>query len=134
MNLDDIVMARMSELAGILAACASVNPMKVLPLLDQLEDQHLTNVQARRYLLALRARYDELKAATDDERPGICLQTACGTGTLLDCAAWLSKFEGNAVETAQAAIDEIQRAIITMNYLRRLKTYIKACEEKAEWR
>ena len=133
-NIDDIILLRSNELTCLLAGCASINPVEVLPLISELKRMDLTDIQARKFLLCLKSHFQELKSADDDTQVAICVGVAEKLGYFPEYARWLTLLEGNSLETSRQAIEEIRNLKITLDTLVRLKPFILEVEGASEWR
>lgn len=117
----------------LLAGCVAIDPARVLPMLDRLKPEALTDTQARRYILEMRGRLPELQAADIDRQAEISRASVQGTCLMVDYLKWINLVD-DVRQDAAAAIRELQALSITLNEIAGLRDWIQTCEEMSEWR
>jgi hypothetical protein len=133
MNLEDVCLLRSNALTRLLAGALAIDPVIVLPMLDRLKPEALTDLQARRYITAMQGRLQELQAADIDRQIAIGIETARDSGLMMDYMRWIT-LVNDLRQDATAAIRDLQALAITLNTLAGLRDWIRTCEEISEWR
>jgi hypothetical protein len=132
MNLTDACRLRSNELTRILAGAVFINPTAVLPMIDKLRPEALTDEAAIRFILAMREKFTELQAADNDHQATIMIVWAVENHLLIDLGIWMNDIE-NSITDAENAIRELQSLAIAFHELEALQGWIKDAEELAAW-
>jgi hypothetical protein len=127
-NLTDVCRLRSNELTRILAGCVGINPLKVLPMIDKLRPESLTDNAARQFILAMREKLPELKKIDNDHQGEIFVEWATANHLLFDYALWMTEVR-DSVEDAKSAIRELQALAITLHEIQGLQTWLMSREE-----
>jgi hypothetical protein len=126
LSLVDLSVMRQSELTRILAGCAAIDPMIVLPMIDGIKAEDLTDERGRIYLLQLRERLPEIQKASDDESAGIRVEVAFSNNFQADYYKWLllaTEEEITAGELAARCIQQIKRLVVLRDGIEDLQDY-----------
>jgi hypothetical protein len=132
-NLDDICLTRSNDLTRQLAGCVAIDPLFTLPLIDRLQVSALTDLEARRYILAMRVREPDFYGLDIDGQIELAREIACKNNLYLQYCGWVTRVNG-ARRTAAEAIRLLQALSITLNTIEELGEWNKTCEELSEWR
>jgi hypothetical protein len=127
MNLEEVCLLRSNELTRILAGCVAINPLKVLPLIDKLRPESLTDDVARQFILVMRGRFPELQIADNDHQGILFIEWATEHHLLFEYALWMTEIK-DSIEDAKNAIRELQALAITLHEIEGLQAWIKAQE------
>lgn len=133
MNLDDACRLRSNELTRILAGCVGINPVWTLPKLEKLKEDAFTDINAYRFILAVKEKMPELLTTDDNMQSKIVVQVASKNNLLSDFLLWITT-PTNLYRDAPAAIKELQALAVTQNTIIGLQDWIKTCEELNQWR
>jgi hypothetical protein len=130
----DVVQLRQSRLTQVLAGCAAIDPVRVLPLIQgELRETDLTNERARRFITAMGKRLPELQRCSLDRHAAICLEVANSQRAIAEYCGWVACVGDVAEATAKKAIREIQRLAITFETLKEMGNFAASVEEKSRW-
>jgi hypothetical protein len=132
-NFEDVCLQRSNALTRLLAGCVAICPAEILPLLDRLKVEALTDLEARRFLLAMQARLPELQAADVDRQISISVEVAKDSNLMVDYLRWITLVD-DAWENATEAIKELQALAITLSTIGGLQEWIASCEAMSEFR
>jgi hypothetical protein len=111
-----------------LAGCVAINPVKVLPMIDKLRPESLTDEIARKFILAMREKLPELQKADNDHQGIIFIEWATENHLLFDYALWITEVRDSIVD-AENAIRELQKLAIALDTLEGLQDWIKTRED-----
>ena len=100
--------------------------------MESLQQEALTDITAKRYIDAVRARLIDLEAADDMDQCRIVVRIAGENNLLSDYLLWIS-LPTNTYVDAPAAITELKRLAITRDTLFSLQDWIKDTEELIAW-
>jgi hypothetical protein len=129
MNLDDACLLRSNELTRILAGSLAIDPIFVMPLIEKLKLEALTDINSRRFIEAIKDKLQLLQDATIDEQAEIVVHIANELHLLLEYIEWII-LPVNLYQDAPAAITELQKLAITHNTINGLQKWVKALEER----
>jgi hypothetical protein len=127
-NLVDACRLRSHELTRVLAGAVVINPLAVLPLIDKLRPESLTDNAAKKFILAMKDRLPELQISDNDHQGIIFIEWATDNHLLFDLALWMNEVR-YSIEDAKNAVKELQKLAIALNALEGLQDWIKAREE-----
>jgi len=127
-NLVDACRLRSNELTRILAGAVVINPTEVLPLIDRLRPDSLTDNAAKEFILEMKNRLPELQNSDNDHQGVIFIEWATDHHLLFDLAMWMTEVK-YSIEDAKNAVQELQKLAIAINALEGLQDWIKAREE-----
>lgn len=127
MNLEEVCLIRLGELSEILAGLVALEPVETLPILESLKSEDLINIQARKFIEAMKEKLPELQKETSDAQINIGVQVAHDIGVLSkDYLDWVTDvIDKNAAEVTR----EIKRLVITLSTIGDLQRLIKDNQE-----
>jgi hypothetical protein len=123
-NLTDACRLRSNEFTRILAGCVAINPVKVLPMIEKLRPQSLTDIGARSFILAMRKKLPELIKADNDYQGTIFIEWATENHLLFDLALWMSEIK-DSIADAENAIKQLKALAISLDTFERLQDWVK---------
>ncbi len=132
MDLQHVIILRKNELTRLLAGCTAIDPVWMLPKMENLPDDLLTDNIARKFIQAVRAKLPELQATSDDDQCRMVVKVAGDQGVLSDYCQWIFK-PTNLYEDGPAAIQELKRLSITLDTLTGLQGWISNIEDLTAW-
>jgi hypothetical protein len=122
--LDDLITRRLGELSKVLAGCAQVDPIRVIPLISNLSPRDIQDERAKKYLAALQENYQEIQ---DSQEPiELVARLAIGGGFAIDYLEWLllaCELLTSSYELACEIMTEIQKLVNTRQTVSDLQAY-----------
>jgi hypothetical protein len=128
MNLVEAITLRQNLLTCTLAGCVGIDPLYVMPLLEKLKPEALTDERARRYILAVKEKLPELEAANEHDQANIVAHVATELGCLIDYSKWIF-LPCNLYRDAARAIKELQSIAVTRDTLKGLSDWLQDIED-----
>jgi len=127
------MLRRQAELAQLIAGCAAISPVAVLPILKRLNPDDLQDEQARKYLAELRWRLVDLERADELKTAEIVVQVAIDCGCAIDYLRWICLPDLPVEPVAEEAIRELQEMVISRRAIGRLHDYARSAENISRW-
>jgi len=127
LSLQDACILRSNELTKILAGCIAVNPLKVLPMVEKLRPDSLTDNVAKEFILTMKDRLSELQQVDYDHQGITFVEWATDHHCLFDYALWITEVKDSILD-AENAIRELKKLAIALNTVGELQDWIQARE------
>jgi hypothetical protein len=124
LTLEDLITCRLGELSKVLAGCALVDPIQVIPLLANLFPHDLQDERAKKFLMVLQENYQEIQ---DSQEPvELVARLALEGGFAINYLGWLllaCELLTPSYELACEVVTEIQKLVITGQTMKNLQVY-----------
>lgn len=132
--LEDLVIRRRGELSKVLAGCALVDPIQVIPLIGNLSPVDLQDERAKKFLTILQDTYLEIQGAEEPIEFVAALAIQNGFGLVyLEWLALACEVLTPSYELACEIVTELQKLAISVMVINELKDYARELTLKYGW-
>lgn len=125
-SLSSVILLWESYLSKQLAGAAALDPTAVLPMIDRLNAEDISNECARIYLMKLSTMLDDFRSMSWEQRVEISVKVAFDLGYQIDYADWLLLATQDgipAVDLAGECIKKIMRLAVLHDGLEELQEF-----------
>ena len=127
MNLTEAITLRQNLLCRTLAGCVAIDPLWTLPKLEKLQEGAFTDLQAVRFIQAVKAQQNKLEGATEEDQCKLMAHIACENHLQSEYMKWIT-LPINLYRDAPAAVKELMALTVTKSTLLNLQSWIKETE------